>query len=149
MLREQKEKAKEERRKKQEEEKKKIEEMGKNAERRVEIRAIEFDWLFSQKEGEAFMKELSETSNIDLFSQQIIKYIVLYQWKYFKYYIILRIFVPFMAYFLLFLAYSTYTLHDKIQKDDTGSTEYIVNLVMIVITFLLWCFFSYIEVRQM
>jgi len=41
--------------------------------KRVEIKGIEFDWIFTEKEGKAFLKELSETDNMNLFSHDIIK----------------------------------------------------------------------------
>ena len=44
----------------------------------MEVRAVEFDWLLGEKEGEEFMKELAETDNIELFSLSIIQYIVHY-----------------------------------------------------------------------
>ena len=52
--------------------------------KRVEIKGIEFDWVFDSPEGAALLKELSETKNINIFAQDIIKHIVYFQWSYFQ-----------------------------------------------------------------
>ena len=44
--------------------------------KRVEIKGIEFDWIFTEKEGKSFLTELSETDNMNLFSHDIIKDII-------------------------------------------------------------------------
>lgn len=44
--------------------------------KRVEIKGIEFDWIFTEKEGKSFLAELSETDNMNLFSHDIIKDII-------------------------------------------------------------------------
>lgn len=44
--------------------------------KRVEIKGIEFDWIFTEKEGKSFLAELSETDNMNLFQHDIIKDII-------------------------------------------------------------------------
>lgn len=44
--------------------------------KRVEIKGIEFDWIFTEKEGKSFLTELSETDNMNLFQHDIIKDII-------------------------------------------------------------------------
>ena len=44
--------------------------------KRVEIKGIEFDWIFTEREGKSFLTELSETDNMNLFSYDIIKDII-------------------------------------------------------------------------
>ena len=115
----------------------------------MEVRAVEFDWLFGEKEGEEFMKELAATDNIELFSLRIIQYIVRYQWKYFKRMIMLRILLPFALYFVFFLVYATHTLHEKgLAGGDTNTAEYKNNFALLIVSAIFWLFFCYIEVKQ-
>ena len=58
-------------------------------ERRVDIKAVEFDWLFGTSYGDQFMKNVAESDNMELFKLQIIKAFILFQWKYFRTSIIL------------------------------------------------------------
>lgn len=44
--------------------------------KRVEIKGIEFDWIFTDKEGKEFLTELSETDNMEIFNYDIIKDII-------------------------------------------------------------------------
>lgn len=44
--------------------------------KRVEIKGIEFDWIFTDREGKSFLDELSETENMDIFKYDIIKDII-------------------------------------------------------------------------
>lgn len=44
--------------------------------KRVEIKGIEFDWIFTEREGKDFLTELSETDNMNIFSHDIIKDII-------------------------------------------------------------------------
>ena len=93
------------------------------------------------------MKELSETANIDLFSLKIIKFIILYQWRYFKKMIIFIVFIPFVLYFALFLTYATYSLHEK-NQENASDTSKLVSYILMVCIMALWGFFGYIEAAQ-
>lgn len=50
--------------------------------KRVEVKGIEFDWIF-RKEYQYFLKELATTTNINLFSITVVKDVVLYMWSHF------------------------------------------------------------------
>ena len=76
--------------------------------KRVSIKGIEFDWIFDTPDGASFLKELSETSNINIFAQNIIKDIVYFQWSYFQLNIILFLMIPYKIYFVSFWVFATY-----------------------------------------
>lgn len=67
----------------------------KSKKQRLEIRAIEFDWIFNNKEGVGFLDSLAYTDNIDLFSLNIIRYIIRFFWGTYRKYILLYLFMPF------------------------------------------------------
>lgn len=48
------------------------------------------------------MRELSQTSNINIFSQDIVRDIVLFQWSYFKKVIIWMLLIPYLICFVIF-----------------------------------------------
>lgn len=88
--------------------------------KRVEIKGIEFDWIFTDKEGKNFLDELSETDNMDIFNHSIIKDIIWFQWSKIKPYIIYLQFVPFVLYFFSFLIYTIWSMKNKQQEVEQG-----------------------------
>jgi len=117
--------------------------------RRLEIKAIEFDWIFDDKRGAKFIKTLSTWNCIDVFSVHIIKWIILFSWQNFKKFIMMYLFVPYVAYFLLFILYTTY-FHKKMIESGSDSWEHfgIANsLSMIFLIPFIW-YFTYLEIRQ-
>lgn len=117
--------------------------------KRVSIKGIEFDWIFNTPEGDEFLKNLSETSNINIFGQDIIRDIVLFQWSYFKQAIIYKLLVPYMIYFIIFCLYATWILYEQnLEKDDSGPyhiVAYILGAIILIFNF----FWGYVEITQM
>jgi hypothetical protein len=116
--------------------------------KRVSIKGIEFDWIFQGDKAEQFLKDLSESDNINIFGQDIIRDIILFQWKYFKRVIILKLFFPYILYFILFCVYTTYILERRDSEDDTGGEFHILNYVFGAIILLFNVFWAYVEIRQ-
>jgi hypothetical protein len=114
-------------------------------EKRVEIKAIEFDWIFHSKEASQFLKILSETNNLNLFSLKIIKNIVLFFWKYFQKMIIIKVFLPFALYFLLVIINSTYFYEKRVENNDSGWKQ--LNNTCDIMIIVIALYFLYIEVR--
>ena len=73
----------------------------------LNIKAIEFDWIFG-KEGANFIKTLSESQDLQIFSIGIIKTIILFFWGYYKIRIIIASLIPFLLNFAVMFAYTTY-----------------------------------------
>lgn len=117
--------------------------------RRLDIRAIEFDWIFNKKEGAGFMKTLAETDCIDLFSLQLIKFIVRFSWSYFRKFIVIYLFIPYLVYFGLFIVYSTY-FHKKMIEDNNGNWEHfgLANNISVIILLLFILYFAFFEAKQ-
>lgn len=88
--------------------------------KKVVVKAIEFDWLFDNIRGPALFQVLTQIKNIEVFSISLIRYIIIFFWGYFRYRIMLFLFIPFLIYFGIFLAYSTWFQKQKITKDQKG-----------------------------
>jgi hypothetical protein len=78
-------------------------------EKRVSVKAVEFDWIFNTKHGNKFMETLAITKNLNLFKIPVIEDVILFQWHYFRIAIISLLFVPFILYFILFGIYATWS----------------------------------------
>ncbi|CAI2365026.1 unnamed protein product [Moneuplotes crassus] len=118
--------------------------------KRIEIKAIEFDWIFNKVEGVAFLRVLSETKTIDLFSLNIVRNIIRFCWGYYWTYIMIYLFMPYLAYLSLFVLYSTYFHKKKIDNEDGAWEGFgIANSLSLVFLILFILYFSYYEIRQM
>ena len=117
--------------------------------KRLDIKAIEFDWIFNKKDGAAFMKTLAETDCIDLFSLQVVRYIIRFCWSYFRQYIVIYLFLPYLCYFFLFVFYATY-LHKKQVENEEGAWEGfgIASTLSIIALLMFIIYFAYFEFRQ-
>ncbi|CAI2381450.1 unnamed protein product [Moneuplotes crassus] len=119
-----------------------------NTLKRVSIKGIEFDWIFQGDNCHQFLKDLSGSQNINLFGQDIIRDIILFQWKYFKEVIILKLFIPYIIYFVLFCLYTTWLLEKQhLESDDSGSyhlTSYAFGAIILLFNI----FWAYVEIRQ-
>lgn len=118
--------------------------------KRLDIRAIEFDWIFSKDEGVTFLENLATTDNIELFSLTLIRYIIRFLWTFYRKAIVLYLFIPFLIYFTLFILYATW-IHDKAFDDGNEySKNYgIANIIMIITILIFISYFFYFEIRQM
>jgi len=116
--------------------------------KRVSLRAIEIDWIFKGDRASSFLKELSDTENLEIFNLDIIKDIILLQWKYFKIAIILKLFLPYLLYFAMFWVYATYLIERQYEENKTGEyydiTSYVIGWAILLFNM----FWAYIEIRQ-
>ena len=119
-------------------------------EKRVEVKAIEFDWLLTTKDGERFLEALSETEVLSFFEIDLVKNVVLFQWSYYLPRIIIGLFLPFFIHFLIFLIYATWLLEEKKEEnDDDWGKWYTVDFVFGIIILVYQIFFIYVEIHQM
>jgi len=51
--------------------------------RAVTVKAIEFDWIFSNTQGYQFLQSLSETESIDIFGVELIVAILNFLWTFY------------------------------------------------------------------
>ena len=118
-------------------------------ERRIEVKAIEFDWILTTVLGEAFLEKLSTTDNLRYFEIEVIKNVVMFQWEIFLPRIIAYLFTPFIGFFLLFILYTTWILNEKQEEtDDSGpwhTTAFTIGIIVLVFQL----FFVWVEVNQL
>ena len=117
--------------------------------RRLNIRAIEFDWIFNKKEGAKFLRTLAESDNVEVFSLPIIQNIVKFFWSYFRIAIVMYSLIPYLIYFSLFLVYTTYFQKRKIDDGETGWQRFgLINNLTALVLILFIGYFSFFEIRQ-
>jgi len=116
--------------------------------KRVSIKGIEFDWIFQGENCDRFLKDLCGSSNINLFGQDIVRDIILFQWKYFKEVIILKLFIPYIIYFGIFCLYTTWLLEKQHLEEDDNGSYHITSLVFGIVILMFNVFWAYVEIRQ-
>jgi hypothetical protein len=117
--------------------------------KKLDIKAIEFDWIFNKKDGAGFMRTLSDTDCIEMFSLKIIRYIIKFLWSRFKKAIVLYLFIPFLIYFTIFLVYATLILDKKNEENDSNGPYASADIVFAVALLIFLIYFTYFEIRQM
>jgi hypothetical protein len=118
--------------------------------KRLEIRAIEFDWIFNKNEGSRFIRTLAKTQCIDLFSLNIVRSIIRFTWSYYRKYIAIYVLFPFLVYFSVFIMYATY-FHKKQYEEAHSDWKKmgIANSLSLIVIMMFVIYFAYFEVRQM
>jgi hypothetical protein len=81
--------------------------------KRVEVTALEFDWIFYGDDAEDFIDRLAETDNDNLFTINSVKIIILFLWNKYFYRILMVNFIPFIIYITFFCVYVTYIYEQK------------------------------------
>ena len=117
--------------------------------KRVQIKGIEFAWIFDSPECNEFLKNLSETKNIDIFGLSIISDFILFQWTYFKQMIILKLLIPYVVYFVLFCVYATWIMHERSQESNDDDTFHILGYIGGAVLLIFNIFWAYIEIKQL
>ena len=115
---------------------------------RVEIKAIEFDWLFDEDQGKRFLVSLATTDNMEVFSIDVIQNVILYMWKHYRKAIVKFMFIPFLIYFVLFILYATWINEEKFDEGDKDDNYRNANIAVIAFILLFIIFHTYLEIRQ-
>ena len=113
----------------------------------MEVKAVELDNVFVGESSLHMLKMLSDTENIDTFSLKVVQAIILFQWKYFKRAIVLKVLLPFSIYFLLFILYGSLLLRNKAFEDGWGPYS-VATIVFCVIILFSACYMAWIEYQQ-
>jgi len=137
----------EERKKKLEKEIKKHNETSKEDIAKYDVKAIEFDWIFNQKEGKNFLTDLAFAGDDDVFEVDVVKNIIYYLWKFYRRAIIMQILLPFILYFVCVIAYATWINKEKDEEDNNDGTYSIINYGLIIVIGLNILFFGYLEFK--
>lgn len=115
----------------------------------VKVCAIEFDWLLRTKQGENFLQQLADTSDLSYFDLDIVKHIINFQWKRYLPRIALFLFTPFLAFFIAFLLFATWIIHEMHVEDNDDGEWRATAQIYAVILFTLQIFFIAVELNQM
>jgi large-conductance mechanosensitive channel len=99
-------------------------------EKRVEVKAIEFDWMLTSHNGEQFLERLRKTDNLGYFEIEVIKDLIMFQWGYFLPRIIIFLFIPFMLFFLMFVLYTTWVLDEMFNETDDNGTWHVAAFTL-------------------
>lgn len=117
--------------------------------KQIEIKAIEFDWIFNKTEGFNFLKILSHSTDMDLFSLNIIRNIINFFWGYYRKAIIGYIFLPFIFYFVLFILYTTYFQKQMEEDGDSRFHRYgmagFISIILIIIFIIYNAFYEILQ----
>ena len=76
--------------------------------KRLNIRAIELDWILNNTDGVKFLKTLSESDSIELFDLAIIRQIITFLWSHYRKAVFKYNLIPYLIYMALYLVYVTY-----------------------------------------
>ena len=96
----------------------------------LDIKGIEFDWIFSKEDGANFLKILSKSTDIELFSLRIVQLIIGFFWSYFRNAMIMWLLIPFLVYFVIFIMYATYFQKRKVEQQNEEDEDFgIGNLI--------------------
>ena len=113
------------------------------------VQAIEFDWIFDENEGGKFLEALSSTKDIDIFSVEVVKNIILHMWELYGFEITKWIMIPFIFYFTAYIIYATWIKKGKDDLNqiwrDYGTTDFVFCIILLFLTL----YFAYIEIIQM
>lgn len=114
--------------------------------KRVEVQALEFDWIFYGKDSSAFIERLAETENDNLFTINTVRIIITFMWQKYFNRIVLVIFLPFLIYILFLCVYITYIYEMKVTDPDNHKWQGL-DIFFIVVVLMCLAFFMSLEIR--
>lgn len=117
-----------------------------NNRKQVEVRLLDFDWLFTQNNAATLIKILAETANDEIFSCTQVRIFVDFMWN--RYYQAIRnqLFIPYCVYFLSFVLYATSIGYHVGNTLDLGM---VMELACLAIFGLGFVWFLWQEVAQL
>lgn len=115
----------------------------------IEIRALEFDWLFNEREGARFLNKVANSDSIDLYSLEIIRNIIDFFWGYFKPKIFVYNFIPFILSFILTIVFVTYTHDERVQEGEKWGKFYTANFVVMAALAFICLYQIFLELLQL
>jgi hypothetical protein len=103
---------------------------------KYDVQAIEFSWLFNHAHRKNFLKALTNTKDIEIFSLDIVKNILMFLWGYYRGVIFGIILIPFLIYFLTFILYASYINRRKEDETNKDGDYHRANDALIIIIFI-------------
>jgi hypothetical protein len=115
---------------------------------RYEVTAIEFDWIFGETHGRNFLVQLTKVKSSEIFSIDLVIRIILFLWGYYRRAILMKIMLPFMIYFVVFLFYGTWTHFEKYEEEGNGGWH-TANLILIIVIAIFIVYNIYFEFMKL
>ena len=75
--------------------------------KRVQVEALDFDWIFQEGNCKTLLNLLAEEANNSALTTKTIRIFVAFMWSYYKTAIVRHIFVPYLVYLLSLIALSS------------------------------------------
>jgi hypothetical protein len=98
-----------------------------NKKKIVDIYALEFTWIFIGEQGKRFITQLNEIENEKVFRINTVKWCIELLWSKFYVEIFNKIFLPYMAYLVLYIIFATYgSKVGYANKGDDDLTWYVI-----------------------
>ena len=117
--------------------------------KRLNIRAIELDWILNNTDGVKFLKTLSESDSIELFDLTIIRQIITFLWSHYRKAVFKYNLIPYLLYMALYLVYVTYFHKMKYEHSYSYMLGYgIMNDASVFILLIYILYFLYYEFGQ-
>lgn len=125
---------------------------------KVELIALEFEWIFRGDFAKDFIQELANSDNDELFAIKTIKIIIQFLWDRFFWGIFKKIFMPFLIYVLVFNFYVTFIFqtyrevkegrqYDLQHFNFNASLWQGLDLGFLIISLVCVLFFCFVELR--
>jgi len=114
----------------------------------VNVYAIEFDWILKSAIGESFLQQLADTDDLSYFDLDIVKQVIYYQWSRYLKRITLFLFIPFLAFFLAFILFATWVIHEMHIEDDSDGKWRAAAFIFAIILIVFQTFFVAVEINQ-
>ena len=115
----------------------------------LDIKGIEFDWIFNKPQGASFIKILAKSDDIELFSLKIVQLIIEFFWKYVRKAMIMWLLIPFLIYFTTFIIYATYFQKRKVELENGDFEEFgLANSLSIFLLLICIAYNIFHEIRQ-
>lgn len=98
--------------------------------KQVEAKILDFNWVFIGDNAARMMEILSSTDNDEIFACAQIRVFVDFMWQGYYDAIFSQLFLPFIFYFLSFILYTGFFSH---HEENELSTQFICEIVCLVI----------------
>lgn len=116
--------------------------------RQIEAKILDFNWVFIEDNSANLIEALAETDNDEIFAQDQIRVFVDFMWQGYFDAILNQLFIPFLVYFISFIAYTGYFAKHE-EKDI--SFNFVCEMACIVLfgkTFFTFLILEMIQIKK-
>jgi len=127
--------------------------------KRIKIEAIDFDWVFKGDNAENFIKLLVSLDDGKLLIQDSVRIFIALMWKHYQRAIVLKVFIPYIAYMMIFVLLCGNTVGDYLAymeeqtklpagEQHADKSLYLTIILQMGIALILWIKFFIVEFKQ-